>query len=132
MKLHSILKIYFQDYLKKEYDKELIKLDKNELNKTEIKTFLNNILKNNEDCKNYIYECLENSEQNITDEDKKEINDIMEEMIDDSDLIMNRIIVEIEAQQVSKNLGKKVVNKVKTIAKNTIDTAKKVLNKNKE
>ena len=84
----------------------MIKLDKNELNKTEIKTFLNNILENNEDCKNYIYGCLENSEQNITDEDKKEINDIMEEMIDDSDLIMNRIIVEIEAQQVSNNLGK--------------------------
>lgn len=98
MKLHNILKIFFQDYLKKEYYKELESLNKDVLIRDEIKKFLEKIFHEKELCMNYIFDCLEKTEDEYP---KKKVQIIMDEMIDDSELLINRIIVEIENQQES-------------------------------
>ena len=98
MKLHNILKIFFQDYLKKEYYKELESLNKDVLIRDEIKKFLEKIFDEKELCMNYIFDCLEKIEDEYP---KKKVQIIMDEMIEDSELLINRIIVEIENQQES-------------------------------
>ena len=47
---------------------------------------------------NYIFDCLEKIEDEYP---KKKVQIIMDEMIEDSELLINRIIVEIENQQES-------------------------------
>ena len=89
-------------YVKKEYKYYLKQESKKYMELDEIQNFSNSLFDNNEvELKNYILEEL-NGNMMENRPDDKTIIDTIDEMIDDRDLVINRLVTEIDVYQKKK------------------------------
>ena len=89
-------------YVKKEYKYYLKQESKKYMELDEIQNFSNSLFDNNEvELKNYILEEL-NGNMMENRPDDKTIIDTIDEMIDDRDLVINRLVTEIDVYQIKK------------------------------
>ena len=92
--------------LKQEYLYYIVKNDKTFLNDEEIIEFTNNLLEIKE--KTIIEDIFNKLEEKCSieiynkDEDKEDILEMMEEVLEDRELIINRMILEVKSHQRSK------------------------------
>ena len=94
-------------YMKNQYENYLLDNNVKTLKKNEIISVVNEMY-NNDTKKNeaidYIKtEVLDIYNNNAEEIDEEELDEILEEIIDDKELLINRVVIEIENYQNSKN-----------------------------
>ena len=88
-------------YIKKEYKSILKNENIKYMENDRIKSFSNSLFDKEDELKEYILEELRNvMEENIL--DKNTVIDTIDEMIDDRDLVINRLVTEISIYQKKK------------------------------
>jgi hypothetical protein len=112
MKILEKVKTICYHYIKRKYNKYLNTNNKKKMEKDDITAFTTDLLDNKKnECMDYIFNRINNIQlmsKNSTEEkyDEEEIREIIEEIIEDRELLINRVSLEIENYQKSKNSKK--------------------------